>query len=142
LYITPSGVLADKEVDMLGDKDAIATVAVKDLGTARPFYEDKLGLKPFQVEESHGVITYKTGGSSLLVYASQFAGTNQATTVTWSVGGEFDDIVQSLKSKGVTFERYDGLPGLTRQGDVHRSGDLKLAWFKDPDGNIHHLIST
>ncbi|MEA2693554.1 MAG: hypothetical protein QOJ16_2941 [Acidobacteriota bacterium] len=125
---------------MLGDRVAIATVAVKDLGTARGFYEDKLGLQPIQ-PESHGVIRYKTGGSSLLVYTSQFAGTNEATSVTWSVGKDFDDIVRSLQSKGVPFEHYDGLPGLAREGDVHRAGDLKLAWFKDPDGNIHHLIS-
>ena len=126
---------------MLGDRDATAAVAVKDVATARRFYEDKLGLKPLRAE-SHGVVTYKTGGSSLLVYVSEFAGTNKATTVTWSVGGEFDDIVQSLRSRGVSFERYDGLPGVDREGDVHRSGDLKLAWFKDPDGNIHHLISV
>jgi catechol 2,3-dioxygenase-like lactoylglutathione lyase family enzyme len=126
---------------MLGDRDAIATVAVRDIETARRFYEDKLGLKPAHAE-SHGVITYRSGGSSLLVYTSQFAGTNQATTVTWSVGGDFDDVVRSLQSKGVPFERYDGLPGVTREGDIHRSGDLELAWFKDPDGNIHHLIST
>jgi catechol 2,3-dioxygenase-like lactoylglutathione lyase family enzyme len=126
---------------MLGKKDAIATAAVKDLETARRFYEDKLDLKPIQ-PEGNGLVTYRTGGSSLLVYTSQFAGTNQATTVTWGVGKDFDDIVQSLRSKGVSFEHYDGLPGLTREGDVHRGGDLKLAWFKDPDGNIHHLIST
>ena len=125
---------------MLGNKDAVATAAVKDLEAAKRFYEDKLGLKPVQAE-GQDAVTYKTGGSSLLVYASQFAGTNKATTVTWSVGGEFDDIVQSLKAKGVSFEHYDGLPDVTRQGDVHRSDGLKLAWFKDPDGNIHHLIS-
>ena len=126
---------------MLGDKGAIATVAVKDIKAARRFYEDQLGLKPAMAED-HGVITYKTGGSSLVVYTSQFAGTNKATSVTWSVGGDFDEIVQSLRSKGVSFEHYDGLPEVTREGDVHRTGDLKLAWFKDPDGNIHHLIST
>ena len=126
---------------MLGKNDATATVSVKDLKSARRFYEDKLGLEAPQ-GEMNGTITYKTGGSSLLVYASQFAGTNQATSVTWNVGGEFDDIVRSLLSAGVSFERYDGLPGLTREGDVHRAGDLKLAWFKDPDGNIHHLISV
>lgn len=126
---------------MLGDKDAVATVAVKDFETARRFYEDKLGLKPVEANEDRGVATYKTGGSLLMVYASQFAGTNKATSVTWSVGGEFDGIMQSLQSKGVSFERYDGMPEVTREGDVHRVGDLKLAWFKDPDGNIHHLIS-
>jgi catechol 2,3-dioxygenase-like lactoylglutathione lyase family enzyme len=126
---------------MLGDRDAIATAAVKDIATARRFYEDKLGLKPVRAED-HGVITYQTGGSSLLVYTSQFAGTNKATTVTWSVGGDFDEIVQALRSKGVSFEHYDGLPEVTRDGDIHRSGGFKLAWFKDPDGNIHHLINT
>jgi catechol 2,3-dioxygenase-like lactoylglutathione lyase family enzyme len=126
---------------MLGSKDAIATVAVKDIKAARRFYEDQLGLTP-SMAENHGVITYKTGGVSLVVYTSQFAGTNKATSVTWSVGGDFDEIVQSLRSKGVSFEHYDGLPEVTREGDVHRVGDLKLAWFKDPDGNIHHLIST
>jgi catechol 2,3-dioxygenase-like lactoylglutathione lyase family enzyme len=126
---------------MLGKKDAIATVAVKDLATARRFYEDKLGLEKGP-DESDQVSTYRTGNSSLVVYTSQFAGTNKATTVTWSVGGDFDDIVKSLQSKGVSFERYDGLPQVTREGDVHKVGDLKLAWFKDPDGNIHHLIST
>lgn len=125
---------------MLGNKDAVATAAVKDLETAKRFYEDKLGLKPAQAEDM-GTITYKTGGSSLLVYESQFAGTNKATTVTWSVGDEFDGIVKSLQGKGVSFERYDALPDVTREGDIHRVGDVKLAWFKDPDGNIHHLIS-
>jgi catechol 2,3-dioxygenase-like lactoylglutathione lyase family enzyme len=124
---------------MLGNKDAIATVAVKDIKAAKRFYEDQLGLKPIMAED-HGVITYKTGGSSLVVYTSQFAGTNKATSVTWSVGKDFDDIVQSLQSKGVSFEHYDGLPEVTREGDVHRAGDFKLAWFKDPDGNILSLI--
>jgi len=125
---------------MLGSKDATATVAVKDIAAAKRFYEEKLGLKAVGTE-GHGVVNYKSGGSSLLVYESQFAGTNKATSVTWSVGGEFDGIMESLRSKGVSFEHYDGLPEVTRDGDVHRAGGMKLAWFKDPDGNIHHLIS-
>jgi catechol 2,3-dioxygenase-like lactoylglutathione lyase family enzyme len=124
---------------MLGKEDAIATVAVKDLQAARRFYEDKLGLEKAQGDGSQEVITYKTGGTTLVVYTSELAGTNKATSVTWDVGGEFDEIVRALQSKGVTFERYDDLPGVTREGDVHRVGDFKLAWFKDPDGNIHHL---
>jgi catechol 2,3-dioxygenase-like lactoylglutathione lyase family enzyme len=125
---------------MLGSKEASATVAVKDLETARRFYEDKLGLEPVQ-PAGDGPTQYKTGGTPLLVYPSQFAGTNQATTVTWGVGGDFDAIVQSLQSKGVAFEHYDGLPDVTRHGDVHTTHGVKLAWFKDPDGNIHHLNS-
>jgi catechol 2,3-dioxygenase-like lactoylglutathione lyase family enzyme len=124
----------------LGDRDATATAAVKDLGKARRFYEEKLGLTPARIHEQ--LVTYQTGGGSLLVYVSPFAGTNQATAVTWSVGGGFDGIVRSLQEKGVSFEHYDGLPEVTRDGDIHHSNGLKLAWFKDPDGNIHHLISV
>ena len=48
--------------------------------------------------------------------------------------------MQALKAKGVTFEHYD-MPGMTREGDVHVGGKMKAAWFKDPDGNIHALVS-
>jgi hypothetical protein len=41
-----------------------------------------------------------------------------------------------MKDKGITFEQYDNLPGVTRKGDIHQAGPMKLAWFKDPDGNI------
>jgi catechol 2,3-dioxygenase-like lactoylglutathione lyase family enzyme len=125
---------------MLRDQNAIATVAVNDLETAKRFYEDKLGLQSTGTESAQA-ITYRTGGGTLLVYASQFAGTNQATSVTWKVGDDFDELMRDLTGKGVPFERYDGLPGLTLDGNVHRHGDIKLAWFKDPDGNIHHLIN-
>ncbi len=33
------------------------------------------------------------------------------------------------------------MPGLTRKGDVHIGDDLKVAWFKDPDGNILNLVN-
>lgn len=124
---------------MLKNQDATATVAVKDLPKARRFYEEKLGLEA--EEESPNAVTYKAGGSRLLVYPSSFAGTNQATSVTWTVGDDFDAVLHDLQSKGVPFEHYDGLPQVTREGDVHHAEGLKLAWFKDPDGNLHHLIS-
>jgi catechol 2,3-dioxygenase-like lactoylglutathione lyase family enzyme len=123
---------------MLENQDAIATIAVKDVQKARTFYEGKLGFKQEPTEEE-GVLAYKTGKSSVLVYESQYAGTNKATAATWVVGGELERIVQSLKGKGVTFEHYD-LPGTTRQGDVHVAGKTKAAWFKDPDGNILALV--
>jgi catechol 2,3-dioxygenase-like lactoylglutathione lyase family enzyme len=127
---------------MLGDKDAAATLAVKDIDTARNFYENTLGLA--QIENGSPDPTaalYRSGRSAVLVYQSGYAGTNQATAASWAVGDEFDAIVESLKGKGVTFERYDDLPGTTREGDVHVMGDLKAVWFKDPDGNILNLVN-
>jgi catechol 2,3-dioxygenase-like lactoylglutathione lyase family enzyme len=122
---------------VLSDNNAIATVAVKNLETAKRFYEGTLGLT--KVMENEEVLTFKAGKSTLFVYRSQFAGTNKATAVTF-VADEVDDLVRTLKGRGVTFEHYD-LPQMTRQGDVHVAGTMRTAWFKDPDGNIFSLVT-
>jgi hypothetical protein len=49
---------------------------------------------------------------------------------------DFDATIRELQARGVVFEHYDNLPGLTREGDVHRADGFKVAWFKDPTGNI------
>jgi hypothetical protein len=51
-----------------------------------------------------------------------------------------EDIVRGLKAKGVSIEHYD-MPDMTREGDVHVAGDMKVAWFKDPDGNILNIVN-
>jgi catechol 2,3-dioxygenase-like lactoylglutathione lyase family enzyme len=124
---------------MLGDEDAAATLAVSDLQRARDFYENTLGLTP--VQEPPGGILYKSGNSVMLVYPSEYAGTNQATAASWAVGADFDAIVADLRAKGVAFEHYDDLPDTTREGDVHIAGEFKAVWFKDPDGNILNVIN-
>ena len=124
---------------MLAGKKAMATIAVKDIKRAKKFYGDTLGLKKTG-EEMDDVATYNSGNSTILVYESQYAGTNKATSATWGVGDELEEIVSTLKKKGVPFEHYD-MPGLKRDGDIHRAGDFKAAWFKDPDGNILHINS-
>jgi catechol 2,3-dioxygenase-like lactoylglutathione lyase family enzyme len=123
---------------MLGDNDAMATIAVKDLAAARKFYEGTLGFKVVNTQGGEAV-SYKSGKSQLLVYHSQYAGTNKATAATWMVK-DVEKLVKDLKAKGVAFEHYD-FPGMTRKGDIHLAGNLKNAWFKDPDGNILALVN-
>jgi catechol 2,3-dioxygenase-like lactoylglutathione lyase family enzyme len=124
---------------MLGNKDAVATVAVRNLDAARKFYEGTLGLKVVGTEGDE-VIAFRSGASTLFVYRSQYAGTNRATAVTWVVGDEVDAIARALKAKGVAFEHYD-MPEMKREGDVHVGGDIRVAWFKDPDGNILSIVN-
>ena len=78
------------------------------------------------------------GDETFVVYPSEHAGTNQATAMTWVVGDRLEQAVDALKQKGVTFEHYD-LPDTVRKGEIHESGPIRNAWFKDPDGNIHGL---
>jgi catechol 2,3-dioxygenase-like lactoylglutathione lyase family enzyme len=124
---------------MLGNKEAVANLAVKDLERARQFYEDILGLAPVE-NEGDELIVFQSGVSTLNVYRSQYAGTNQATAMTWAVGDEIEALVSALRAKGVRFERYE-MPDMRLEGDIHVSGDMKVAWFKDPDGNILNLIN-
>ena len=123
---------------MLADKDVMATIAVKDLNTARKFYQQTLGFKSVGDEGPGSVLMLKSGRSTVLIYVSQYAGTNKATSATWGVGKDMDAIVRTLQQAKVPFEHYD-LPGITREGDVHVMGDFKAAWFRDPDGNILHI---
>ncbi|MDH6170968.1 catechol 2,3-dioxygenase-like lactoylglutathione lyase family enzyme [Variovorax boronicumulans] len=124
---------------MLGNINAVANLAVKDLAVARRFYEDILGLAQIDAEGDE-VVVYRSGNTRINVYRSSFAGTNQATAVTWSVDGDIGRLVAALQAKGVRFEHYD-IPGATLEGDIHVTGDMKVAWFKDPDGNILNLIN-
>lgn len=123
----------------LGLQDAMATIAVRDLDAARTFYSDVLGLALLESTEPC-VLNYRSGNTPVVVYVSAFAGTNRATSATWAVGERFDGLMDALRAQGVAFEHYD-LPGLERQGDVHVAGDFKGAWFKDPDGNILHILN-
>ena len=88
---------------MLGKADVMATIAVKDLEAAKRFYEGTLGLEPTEDQEE-GTLSYKSGSSTLFVYPSQYAGTNEATAATWMVGDKVDAIVEKLKAKGAVSE--------------------------------------
>ena len=124
---------------MLGAHDVGATLAVGDIDEARAFYEGTLGLSPAM--EFPDSVLYTAGNSRLMVYHSDFAGTNKATAATWGVGDQLDPIVEGLRAKGVSFEHYD-LPDTTRDGDIHElGGEMRGVWFKDPAGNIIALVN-
>jgi predicted enzyme related to lactoylglutathione lyase len=122
---------------MLSDTAITTLVAVKDLGEAMAFYEEKLQL--VRTDESSGWTQYRSGTSDLIVYQSEFAGTNKATTAAWTVN-DVEETVRGLKANGVSsFQHYDDLPGTTRDGDIHRNGTVKMAWFRDPSGNMFEV---
>lgn len=121
---------------MLKDRNSSAIVPVTDIVAARVFYVEKLGLEP--VQDDDNMLVLKTGQTQLVVYVSDYAGTNRANTVVWGVGDEIEAIVADLLGKGIGFEHYPDM-GLDYRDGIHSSGDFKAAWLKDPDGNILHL---
>lgn len=118
---------------MLGKYDVGASLAVKDLEKASGFYGGLLGLRVEKEAEYERV--YGSGKSTLQVYVSNFAGSNKATAAFWSVE-DVDAEVDELRGNGVEFEHYADMPGVQLKGDVHKMGNERAAWFKDPDGNI------
>ncbi|HEY0626960.1 MAG TPA: VOC family protein [Allosphingosinicella sp.] len=124
---------------MLKDHDSSAIIAVSDLARARAFYGEVLGLELDEQGAEEGVLVYRTGATRLVVYHSEYFGTNRANAVVWGVGEDLDAIVAALEAKGATFEHYPGIGRL--EGNVHVAGDAKLVWLKDPDGNILHINS-
>jgi catechol 2,3-dioxygenase-like lactoylglutathione lyase family enzyme len=126
---------------MLNDSKAVATIGVKKIDNAKKFYEGVLGFKSACGGEKHeDVAVYDSGGSKLFVYQSDYAGSNKATAATWVVD-DVDGTVKTLKGRGVNFEHYD-FPETKLEGDVHVSGAMRAAWFKDPDGNILAIVNN
>jgi len=90
--------------------------------------------------EGGELIVYRSGNTVLNVTARNSPAPTRpppspgrsATSSTRSCG--------QLKERGVRFEHYD-MPGLRLEGDIHIADDMKVAWFKDPDGNILNVVS-
>jgi len=120
---------------MLDKASVTANIPAADLGRARAFYADKLGLTPFQ-EMGGMVLLYRTaGGSAFSVYQTEYAGQAGHTIAQWHVS-DVDSMVADLKDKGVTFEHYD-MPDVQWDNDVASLGAMgKAAWFKDSEDNI------
>jgi len=112
---------------------ATPTIAVSDLERAKKFYGETLGLK-VKDERADGVRYEAGGGSLVLVYPSQFAGTAQSTYMGFDVD-DVEKAVAELRERGVVFEEYD-MPGLKTVNGIAEIEGVKGAWFKDPDGNI------
>ena len=119
----------------LSDSRVGAVVAVSDMERAKEFYEGKLGLRGGK-DQGDGGRTYACGdGTEIHVYPSPgTAGTSGATLAGWTVD-DVEATVDELTANGVTFERY-GDPFNTDERGIARFGDVSVAWFKDPDGNI------
>ena len=121
---------------MLNNGTITANLPAADLGRAREFYADKLGLTPLQ--EFGGVmLVYRTaGGSTFSIYQTDYAGQAGHTLAQWHVD-DVDGAVRDLKNKGVAFEQYDDMPGVEWINDVASLGEMgKAAWFKDSENNI------
>jgi catechol 2,3-dioxygenase-like lactoylglutathione lyase family enzyme len=117
---------------MFENSIAVATLPASDLERARRFWHDVFGLDP--VRSDMGGDNYVIGGIGVLVYESQFAGTNKATAFS-IMTDDLDRDMTALRVKGVTFHDYD-LPDIKTENGVMDIDGERGAWFDDSEGNI------
>ena len=119
---------------MLSQLPFFANIPVADLDRARAFYEGVLGLHSWRIDERIHEVVYEAGPARFAVYVSAGAGKSEHTIGTFLVK-DMDHIVAGLRERGVDFIDYD-LPGLKTEDGIASFGYDRVAWFKDPDGNI------
>ncbi len=120
---------------MLVNSDLVAFVATADASKAQAFYQDVLRLP--LVEDSPFAIVFDANGIILRVMKVQAVTLAPYTALGWRVA-DIATEMRELGSRGVTFERYPGLP--QNDSGVWTSPDgARIAWFKDPDGNTLSL---
>ena len=121
---------------MIADGPVSAVIPVSDLARAKRFYTEVLGMTVVDEAEA-GTEFGSGGGTRLFAYETPSAGQAEHTLASWNVA-DLDAEMAELRSRGVTFEEYD-LPGITTENGVATAGNIRGAWFKDPDGNILSL---
>lgn len=118
---------------MLEHSDIHPTIPAVDLGRARAWYADKLGLN--STLEFPGAVRYHVGeNSGFLLFAAATAGTSEHQVAAWVVQ-DLQTEVAELRARGVAFEEYDS-PGLRTVDGIATTPAGRGAWFKDSEGNV------
>jgi catechol 2,3-dioxygenase-like lactoylglutathione lyase family enzyme len=127
---------------MLENSKAYSGFSVKDLGKARQFYGDTLGLKTSILDEENGLMQLELAGDRRTLVYQQPAATAASYTILNFPVDNIDEAVDELARRGVQFERYEGFEhddkGIVRGLAAGRGPDI--AWFKDPSGNVLSVL--
>lgn len=122
-------------VSMLSDKKLKAFVSTINPVNAKKFYMEILGLK--LLSEDNYALEFDSNGTLLRITTVEKLTLQPFTVLGWDVDN-ITDLIKSLSGKGVVFERYEFMEQ-DNLGIWTAPGGTKVAWFKDPDGNLLSL---
>jgi catechol 2,3-dioxygenase-like lactoylglutathione lyase family enzyme len=123
------------ECGMLGKQTLVAFVATSDAERARAFYEETLGLS--LVSNDPFALVFEANGTTIRVQKVASFAPQPFTALGWSVD-DINAVVFALRQKGVSCERFPGMDQDAHGVWASPSG-ARVAWFKDPDGNVLSL---
>jgi catechol 2,3-dioxygenase-like lactoylglutathione lyase family enzyme len=121
---------------MLASSKLQTIVLTSRLAEAERFYSDVLGL-PLK-GNSDGALVYDVGGGDLRISPVPSTEPSVHTVVGFAVS-ELRAVVSALGARGVQWERFPGFPH-DAAGAVVTPGGAKVAWFRDPDGNLLSIV--
>ncbi len=122
---------------MFKDTKAVSSFSVDNLQKAKQFYRETLGL---DISEGNmGILNINlAGGGKIFVYPKPNHTPATFTVLNFPVP-DMEKIVDELIALGITFEQYHGHIETDEKG-ISRQGGPKIAWFKDPAGNILSVL--
>ncbi|MDP9070863.1 MAG: VOC family protein [Actinomycetota bacterium] len=121
---------------MFGSTRAFSSFAVNDVGAAKQFYSETLGL---EVSEESGLLTlHIAGDGDVLVYPKPDHTPASFTILNFPVD-DIDAAVYELTKRGVQLQRYDGFEQ-DEKGIVRGHGGPLIAWISDPAGNVLSVL--
>jgi catechol 2,3-dioxygenase-like lactoylglutathione lyase family enzyme len=122
---------------MFADTKAFSGFSVDDLGRAKEFYGETLGLR---VSEENGLLTLHIAGERNTVVYPKADHTPATYTILNFPVPDIEKTVDDLAGRGVEFERYQGTELETDEKGIFRGGGPLIAWFKAPAGNVLSVI--
>lgn len=122
---------------MLRHSKAFSGFSVDDLQKAEEFYGRLLGLT-VRINPM-GILEMKLpGGNTVIAYPKPNHEPATYTVLNFPVP-DLEKAVEALTARGLRFEQYVGALQTDELG-IFRDGDMKIAWFKDPAGNILSIL--
>lgn len=123
---------------MLSKARLVGFAATADAARARQFYEGMLGLRV--VDDDAFALVVQTGETTIRIQKVKEVSAAPYTLLGWQVDNT-TATVRSLAERGVAFERYEGM-GQDADGIWRSPSGARIAWFRDPDGNILSLTGS
>jgi len=127
-----------KSFIMINHSKVFSSFSVDDLTKAKDFYSDALGLE-VRESEMGAMELHLAGGTNIFIYPKSNHIPATFTVLNFYVS-DVEKEVAELKKAGVVFERYDEKDFKTDENNIFNGIGPKIAWFRDPAGNILSVI--
>jgi catechol 2,3-dioxygenase-like lactoylglutathione lyase family enzyme len=114
----------------------VPTLPASDIERARRFYQETLGFEVEGEQGPDGGYAFRAGEGEVYFYVYPTNAPRGGNTAAQFLSDDFDSMVQEFRRRGIKFEEYHDMPGVTWDNGVATMGEDRGFWFTDSEGNI------